>query len=104
MAYAVAYLSGSAADVLVSPSSGVVVMAAEQTQASITVAVLDDTLPEQEELLAVSLVAVSGDAVLVAPDMATLVIASSDYPNGVFAFAEDSQLVAAEEGDMTQLM
>lgn len=102
--YTVTYSSASPADVSVSPLNGVVVFAPAQTQASIEVTVLDDDEPEQEEMLSLSLVSVSGDAVLVSPDQATLVVEFSDDPNGVFDFAEDSLLMETQEGETAQLM
>ena len=102
--YNVSYSTSSPEDVELSPLSGVVVFAAAQSQATITVGVVDDAEAELEELLVLSLVAVSGDAVLVSPDRATLVIEMSDSPNGVFSFVGDSQLVETDEGDATDLM
>lgn len=102
--YAVSYTEASPADVSLSPASGVVVFVPGQTQASIVVTVLDDDEPEQQETVSVSLISVSGDAVLVSPDQATLVIEFSDDPNGVFTFAGDSLLVETQEGETTQLM
>lgn len=104
MVYGVAYQSAFSSDVLLTPSSGVVVFVPGQTQASISVAVLDDDMPEEQELLSLNLISVRGDAVLVSPTQATLVIELSDDPNGLFAFAEESLMVAAEEGDTVQLM
>ena len=102
--YSVSYQTASADDVELSPSQGVVMFSPGQTQANIAVDVLDDELPEEQELLSLSLQSVVGDAVLVSPTQATLVIEFSDDPNGLFGFADDSQLVAAEEGDTVQLM
>lgn len=104
MVYIVTYQTASASDIILTPSEGVVTFAPGQTQASISVSVLDDELPEEQELLMLSLVSVSGDAVLVSPTQATLVIELSDDPNGLFGFAGDSLLVAAEEGDTVRLM
>lgn len=101
--YTVVYSASSPADVELSPLNGVVVFAPAQTQANITVTVLDDEQPELEEMLSLTLVSVSGDAVLVSPSLATLVIELSDDPNGVFAFTEDSLLVERQEGETAQL-
>lgn len=98
------YQTASSDDVMISPSEGVVIFAPGQTQASIMVSVLDDDVPEEQELFELSLVSVSGDAVLVSPTQATVVIEFSDDPNGLFAFAEDSVIVVADEGDTVQLM
>jgi hypothetical protein len=97
--YAVSYLEASPADISLLPSSGVVVFGPGQTQASIVVIVVDDDEPEEQETFGLSLISVRGDAVLVSPDQATLVIEFSDDPNGVFTFAEDSLLKEAQEGE-----
>ncbi len=87
------------------PSSNIVTFPPGQTQANITVSVLDDTIPEEQELLMLILVSViAGDAVLVSPVQATLVIELNDDPNGVFGFFDESLLAEAEEGDVLQLM
>ena len=104
VAYSVVHQSSSPSDVLLTPNN-TVRFTPGQTQASITVNVVNDTIPEEQELLMLSLVSVSvGDAVLVSPTQATLVIELSDDPNGVFNFSANSLLVQAEEGDVLQLM
>lgn len=82
------------------PSDGLVMFAPGASQASILVEVINDSTPEEEELLVLSLVSVvSGDAVLVSPLQATLAIQQSDDPNGLFSFTEGSLRVEAQEGD-----
>ena len=99
--YSVSYGTASPNDV--SLSNGVVSFAPGQMQASIMLVALDDTVPEEEELLMVTLVSVSGDAVLVSPGQVTVIIELSDDPNGVFAFADDSLQQDIEEGDTVLL-
>lgn len=74
-----------------------------QAQARISVLVVDDDIPELQELLMLQLTSVRGDAVLVTPTLATLIIDPSDDPNGVFLFSDMSLLTEAEEGDTVQL-
>lgn len=102
--YATTYQTASPNDITLAPSSGMVAFAPGQTQASITVTVLDDGTPEEQELLMLSLLSVSGDAVLVSPAQATLVIELSDDPNGVFTFDGNSLMVGTDEGETVQLM
>lgn len=103
--YAVIHQTSSPDDVELIPSGNIVRFSSGQTQASITVNVLDDFIPEEQELLMLTLVSVSaGDAVLVSPAEATLVIYLSDDPNGVFEFSDDLVSVEAEEGEMLRLM
>lgn len=88
----------------VAPAGNIVLFSPGESQARITVSVVDDAVPEEEELLMLTLVSVvSGDAVLVSPVQATLVIESNDDPNGVFRFSEDSLTLQVEEGDTPAL-
>lgn len=102
--YTVSYSGASPADLTVLPANGMVEFAPGQTEAGIMVIIVDDDDPEQQEMATVSLVSVSGDAVLVSPDQATLVIPFSDDPNGVFSFTEESLLLEAQEGETARLM
>ena len=103
--FAVSHQETSPSDVVVTPSTNIISFSPGQTQARITVDVLDDTIPELQELLILTLVSITaGDAVLVSPVQATLVIEMNDDPNGVFRFSDDSLMVEAEEGDMLRLM
>ncbi len=97
--------TGSPEDVLVSPEDGLVVFANGQTQATVIVEVVDDSIPEEDESVSLALDSiVSGDAVLFQPRVATLLIQQSDDPNGAFAFSEDSLIVETEEGRTLSLM
>lgn len=102
--FEVSYNSASASDVQVTPSSGVVQLAAGDMQASISVAVLEDNTPEEEELLSVRLLSTSGDTVLGIPITATLIIPPNDDPNGLFSFSEASLMVDTEEGQTLDLV
>lgn len=104
VSFEVRYNGTSSDDVQVTPSSGVVELVAGQMQALLSMAVLDDSIPEEEELLSVSLVSTSGDSVLGSPLTATLIIPPNDDPNGVFSFSEDSLMVETEEGQTLDLM
>ena len=104
MVYTVTYSEASPADLAVSPANGMVEFAPGQMQASVMVTIVDDDEPEQQEMATVSLISVSGDAVLVSPDQATLVILFNDDPSGIFSFRDDSLLLEAQEGDTAQLM
>ena len=102
--FTLTYSSASPADVVVTPSDNRVTFAPGEVQASISVRVVDDTIPEEDELLTLNLVSVSGDAVLVSPSQATLAIGPSDDPNGVFFFSNNSLMVDTEEGETVDLM
>lgn len=101
--FATAYQTASPSDVQLTPPGGVVIFSPGQTQASIAVFVRDDATPEEQEQLMLSLVSVLGDAVLDNPTQVLLEIELSDDPNGLFAFAVDSQMVGVEEGETVQL-
>ena len=75
-----------------------------QSTATISVDVVDDSIPEQSEILAIRLLSVTGDAVLVTPREATLQIAPSDNPNGVFQFDANFVLLSVQEGDTVDLL
>ena len=72
-----------------------------QTQAMITVSVVSDGIPEESELLVIRLTSTTGDAVIVSPNVTTLLIAPSDDPNGLFQFEMD--MVEATEGETISL-
>ena len=104
VSFQVTYTSASADDVVITPSSGIVTLANGETEAIITIEVVNDTIPEESESLRVDLTSTTGDAVLVTPTTATVDILPSDDPNGVFQFAANSRELTAEEGDTLQLM
>ena len=103
VSFQVSYTSASADDVVITPSSGIVTLAHGETEATITLEVVNDTTPEEAESLRVDLTSTTGDAVLVEPITATVDILASDDPNGVFQFAANSRELAAEEGDTLHL-
>jgi hypothetical protein len=100
----VTYTTASASDVIITPVGGVVSFIDGQSTATISVNVVDDTIPEQSEILAIRLLSVTGDAVLVTQREATLQIAPSDNPNGVFQFDPNFILLSVQEGDSTDLL
>ena len=102
--FEVMYSSTSSGDVQIAPSSGVVELIAGQMQASISVAVMDDSMPEVEELLSVLLISTTGDTVLGGSINATLIIPPNDDPNGILSFSKDNLIVDAEEGQTIDLM
>ena len=58
------YSSASAADVTITPSTGSVTLMDGQTEASITVDITDDAIPEETESLQIELTSASGEGVL----------------------------------------
>ena len=88
---------------MIAPTSGSVTLAHGETEATITLEVVNDTTPEESESLRVDINSTTGDAVLVTPTTAIVNILPSDDPNGVFQFAADSRELTAEEGDSLQL-
>ncbi len=103
--YDVIYDGGaSPSDVEFSPSGGVLQLLPGTQLGSIFITVLDDQIPEAQELLTVRLLATTGDAVLATPTNATVLIPPNDDPNGVFAFSMDSLDVTATEGQTVDLM
>ena len=102
--YEVTYSTASTSDVIITPAGGVVNFINGQSTATISVDVMDDSIPEQSEILTVRLISVSGDAVLVTPREATLQIAPNDDPNGVFQFDPDLILLSVQEGDSVDLL
>ena len=104
VAYEVMYITASASDATITPVGGVVGFIDGQSTATISVNVVDDTIPEQSEILAIRLLSVTGDAVLVTPREATLQIAPSDDPNGIFQFDSNFILLSVQEGDTADLL
>ena len=98
------YTTASASDVTITPVGGVVSFIDGQSTATISVNVVDDAIPEQSEILTIRLLSVTGDAVLVTPREATLQIAPSDDPNGVFQFDPNFILLSVQEGDTADLL
>ena len=123
--FVVIYQTASSSDVIVYPAGGVVTFQDGQNVSLITVTVVSDGIPELDETLIVRLTSLSGnqvvgelfflgsncptfnplvsllsagDAVLVPPTSATLLIPYNDYPNGLFQFAADSRALVANEG------
>ena len=52
-----------------------------------------DALPEESEYFTVVLLDVSGDAVLVYPSQATVIISANDDPNGVLSLQTEGGLL-----------
>ena len=103
--FEVLYSTASPNDIsITAPQGGVITFIDGQTTAVISIDVIDDDLPEESELLVISLIAASGDVVIVTPFEATLILAPSDDPNGVFQFATGFTDVLAQEGDEPALM
>lgn len=103
--FEVSYMTASPDDIIVTEPLGSVVSFTDgQTTAVISIDIVDDDMPEESELLVISLTAASGDVVLVNPSEASLLLAPSDDPNGVFQFADGFRDVLAEEGDEVALM
>lgn len=100
------YTTASANDVTITPApiGGVVNFVDGQSSATISVEVLDDSIPEMSEILTFRLVSVTGDAVLVTPTEATLQVSPNDDPNGVFQFNSDSSFLSVQEGDSVDLL
>ena len=67
------------------------------------VQVLEDELPEAQELLTLVLVASTGDTVLGTPTSATLIVPPNDDPNGRFSFSPDALDVMVTEGQTVNL-
>ena len=99
MSFEVSYTSASSGDVIVMPSSGIVILQDGENQTVVSLEIVDDTTPEETERLTVSLISTTGDAVIVFPTSAAVTIAPSDNPNGVFVFASNSTDLSVEEGD-----
>jgi len=91
------------ADVLVVPPSGILQLPPGVSQGAITVQVLEDDVPEAQELLTLTLVASTGDTVLGTPTSATLIIPPNDDPNGRFSFSPEAVDVMATEGQTVNL-
>ena len=95
-------MSASTSDVTIMPND-TITMVDGQTEAIVTLAVIDDDTPEETETFHIELTNITGDAVLVVPTVATVHIQPSDDPNGVFNFAADSRKISAMEGDTLQI-
>ena len=104
MAYEVTYSTALSSDVIVTPAGGVIDFVDGQSAATISVDVVDDSIPEQSEILTIRLVSFSGDAVLVTPTEATLQIAPSDNPNGLFQFYQNVAILSVREGESLDLL
>ena len=102
--FEVAYSTASTNDVIITPAGGVVNFVDGQSTATISVDVVDDSIPEESEILTIRLISVSGDAVLVTQREATLQLSPSDDPNGVFQFNSNFILLSVQEGDSVDLL
>jgi uncharacterized delta-60 repeat protein len=79
------------------PSSGVLVFGPGETRQTFAVAILDDTLVEENETVNLDLFSPQGNAVLGLP-RATLTIVDDDFAPGVMSFATASLLVSEAAG------
>ena len=102
--FEVRYNGASESDVVVTPSGGILQLPPGVREGTISVMVLDDMIPEDQELLTISLLGTTGDAVLGTPTNATLIIPPNDDPNGLFSFSENSVSVDVTEGQDIDLM
>jgi len=95
--FTVDYSSASPADISITPVSRQVTFAPGDREAQISIAILADGEPEENEFFVVRLVSVTGDAVIETPSEFTVRILPSDDPNGVFEFETPTEMAA--EGD-----
>lgn len=104
VSFQVTYITAIASDIAITPTNSIVTLADGETETTITLQIVNDTIPEESESLRVELISTTGDSVLVTPTTATISILPSDDPNGVFQFAANSRDLTAEEGDTLQIM
>ena len=155
VSFVVLYDTASGADVMVGPPIGRVVLGRGEREGVISVRVVEDEVPEENERLRIQLISTTGenhvatatycvytcgqtvylhapyssspsssssassfsspsspsspsptpgDAVIVPPSEATLLIQPSDDPNGVFQFDPSSTMVTAPEGTFVRLV
>ncbi len=103
VSFSIIYTSAIEDDVSVTPIVGILTFDPGQTEAAVSVNVIDDDIPEENELLTLRLDSATGDAVIVeSNNEATLLILPSDDPNGVFQW--ESTTATVEEGTTSVLM
>ena len=78
------------------PVSRSLTLESGQESVNLTIAIVDDQLPELDETFEVSLVSPTGGAEIGQPSAVTITIPSNDDINGVFSFTADSLLVSHE--------
>ena len=71
-----------------------------QSEAQVNISIVDDNIPETEEMFQLQLLSTTGDAVISTTNTSTVIIRASDDHRGVFSFAVNSRTLAAREGNM----
>jgi G-protein coupled receptor 98 len=73
------------------------------TEAEVNITIVDDNMPEEEEVFQLQLSSTTGDAVISSVDTSTVIIRANDDHRGVFSFNETSRTLTATEGNMYNL-
>ena len=74
-------------------SGGEVLFASGQRQAKLTIPILDDSIPEQRETFTVRLLSATNGAKLGSKSSVVITIETSDNPQGLFGFVNETSLV-----------
>lgn len=91
--YAIRDGSATSADYTV-PSTRMVVFESGQERLNITISIINDQIPENDEMFDVVLMNPTGGAEIGSPSSVTVTILGNDDINGVFSFSDSSLLVS----------
>lgn len=83
------------------PLSVTITFPAGSTSQTISIAIVDDNIPEGDESFTVELSSPSADAVLIPASTATVLIPINDNAGGLVAFASRGPMVVQEDGQST---
>ncbi|KAM5191785.1 adhesion G-protein coupled receptor V1 [Mantella aurantiaca] len=86
------------------PSSGELKFEPGQSEATIAINILDDSIPEEDESFRVRLKNPKGGAEIGVHSYVTVIIPSNDYAHGIIGFAQNSLMKQAEEMEQDNLI
>ncbi|XP_073480601.1 adhesion G-protein coupled receptor V1 isoform X2 [Aquarana catesbeiana] len=86
------------------PSSGELKFEPGQSEATIAINILDDSIPEEDESFRVRLKNPKGGAEIGVHSYVTVIIPSNDYAHGIIGFSQNSLMKQAEEMEQDNLI
>ncbi|XP_018414734.1 PREDICTED: G-protein coupled receptor 98, partial [Nanorana parkeri] len=86
------------------PSSGELKFEPGQSEATIAINILDDSIPEEDESFRVRMKNPKGGAEIGVHSYVTVIIPSNDYAHGIIGFAQNSLMKQAEEMEQDNLI